>query len=83
MIKLHDGRILKYYVDHIWNQTSMESSNSQDVPSLGESLSFRPLLDTDEESQSEQLPQSPEQHSIPVHSSTRIWRPPNRFCPDS
>ena len=83
MIKLHDGRILKRHADHIQNRTSVESSNSQDVPSCGESLSFGPLLDTDEEPQSEQLPQSPEQHSIPVHSSSRIRRPPNRFCPDS
>ena len=64
IIKLHDGRILKHHVDHIRNRTTVESSNSQDAPSCGESLSFGTILDTDEESQSEQLLQSPEQHSF-------------------
>ena len=83
MIKLPDGRILKLHVDHIRNRTSMEPSNSQDIPSHEESSSFGPLLDTDEEPQSEQLSQSPEQHSIPVHSSSRIQRLLDIFCPGS
>ena len=84
MIKLPDGRILKRHVDHIQNRTSAEPSNSQVyIPSHEESSSFGPQLDTDEEPQSEQLSQSPEQHSIPVHSSSHIRRPPDRFCTDS
>ena len=83
MIKLPDGRILKCYVDHIRNRTSTELSNSQDIPSHEESSSFGPLLDSDEEPQSEQLSQSPEQHSIPVRSSSRIRRLPDRFRPGS
>ena len=83
MIKLPDGRILKRHVDHIRNRISAEPSNSQDVPSREDSSSFGPQLDTDEEPQSEQLSQSPEQHSIPIRSSSRIRRPPDRFCPDS
>ena len=83
MIKLPDGRILECHVDHIWNRTSTEPSNSQDIPSHEESSSFGPLLDTDKEPRSEQLSQSPEQHSIPVRSSSRTRRPPDRFHPDS
>ena len=62
----------------------MEPSNAQDdvIPSHKESLSFQPLLDI-EKPQPEQLLQSPEQHSMPVHSSTRIQRSPDRFCPNS
>ena len=82
MVKLSDGRLVKRHVDHIRN-TSTEPSNSQDViPPDDESLSFGPLLDN-AESQPEQPLQSQEQHSIPVHSSSRIWRPPDRFHPDS
>ena len=79
MIKLPDGRILKGHGDHIRNQTSTVPSNSQDIPSHEESSSFGPQLDTDEEPQSEQLSQSPEQHSIPVRSSSRIRRSPDRL----
>ena len=83
MVRLSDGRVLKRHVDHIRKRTSMEPSNAQDVvPSHEESLSFGPLLDT-EEPQPEQPSQSPGQHSIPVRSSSRIRRPPDRFRPDS
>ena len=83
MVRLPDGRILKRHVDHIRNQTSMEPSKSQDViPSHGESLSFEPLLDI-EEPLPKQPSQSPEQCSVPVHSSSRIRRPPDRFSLDS
>ena len=82
MVRLSDGRRLKCHVDHIWNRTSMEPSKSQAViPSRGESLSFGPLLDT-EEPLPEQPSQSPEQCYIPVRSSSRIRRPPDRFRPD-
>ena len=55
MVRLSEGRVLKRHVDYIQKQTSMEPSNAQDViPSHKESLSFRPLLDT-EEPQPEQL----------------------------
>ena len=83
MVRLPDGRMLKRHVYHIWNRTSMEPSKSQAViPSHGESLLFGPLLDT-EEPLPEQPSQSPEQHSVPIRSSSRIQRPPDRFRPDS
>ena len=74
------------YLNAMWiirNRTSMEPSSSQDIiPSHGESSSFGPLLDN-EEPQPEQSSQSPEQRFVPVRSSTRIRRPPDRFCLDS
>lgn len=83
MVKLSDGRLVRRHVDHIRNRTSTELSNSQDViPSTDESLSYGPLLNS-EELQPEQPPQSQKQHSIPVRSSSRIRRPPDRFRPNS
>ena len=83
MVKLSDGRLVRRHVDHIRNRTSTELSNSQDViPSTDESLSYGPLLNN-EEPHPEQPPQSQEQSSVPVHSSSRTQRLPNRLLPDS
>ena len=83
MVKLSDGKLVKRHVDHIRNRTSTEPSNSQDIiPPTNDSLSFGPLLNSDEP-QPDQPPQVPEQQPLPVRSSSRIRRPPDRFRPDS
>ena len=83
MVKLSDGRLVKRHVDHIRNRTSTKPSSSHNViPLNDERLSFGPLLNS-EESQPEQSPQSQEQQSIPIRSSSCVRRPPDRFCPNS
>ena len=83
LVKLSDGRLVRRHVDHIRNRTSTEPSSSQNaIPSNDDRLSFGPLLNN-EEPQSELPPQLQEQQSIPVHSSSHIPQPPDRFRPDS
>jgi len=83
MVKLSDGRLVRCHVDYIRNRTSTEPSSPQNaIPSNDDKLSFGPSLNN-KEPQSELPPQLQEKQFILVRSSSRIRRPPDRFCPDS